>query len=280
MKRSNQVLSSKILRQLALPQLRRRCRQSIAELFAELNGVVVGEFGKQFAFKDNGAKVLAVAHCDTVRHDEHFEIVKLSKETILFSAQLDDRLGVYTILDLLPRLGIEVDILLTENEEIGKSTAKDFTTKKQYNWIVEFDRRGETAVTYQFDEFIKAVSRYFKFDIGTYSDIAELDFLGCSAVNIGVGYHDEHTGRCHLDIAQYVRQMMRFVRFFNAECDKHFPHEPTAFEFTDAPEIGNDFCWSCGTYVQGYLYDEKIDCNLCEECGQPLSRRPDGEYHY
>jgi hypothetical protein len=279
-KQSNQVISSKILRQLVLPQLGRRCRQSISELFTELNGQIVGEFGKQYAFKDNGAKILAVAHCDTVRHDKHFEIVKLSDETIIFSAQLDDRLGLYTILDLLPRLGIRVDVLLTENEEIGESTAKDFVTDKQYNWIVEFDRNGETAVTYQFDEFIKAVSRYFKFDIGTYSDIAELDFLGCSAVNIGVGYHGEHTGRCHLDVNEYVRQIVRFLRFYKGESERHYPHSPLDIELDDMPEYPSELCNSCGAFVQGHLYDEKVGRYLCEECGTPLSCRPDGEFRY
>ena len=280
MKRSNQIISSKILRQLSLPQLGRRCRQSISELFAELNGVIIGELGKQYAFKNNGAKILAVAHCDTVRDDKHFEIVRLSEETIVFAAQLDDRLGVYTILDLLPRLGIVVDVLLTENEEIGESSAKDFVTEKQYNWIVEFDRRGETAVTYQFDEFIKAVSQYFKFDIGSYSDIVELDFLGCGAVNVGVGYHEEHTGRCHLDVGAYVRQMMRFIRFYNGESEKHYSHSPLDLEFDDVPELPSELCESCGAFVQGYLFDEKVGRYLCEECGTPLSRRPDGEFHY
>lgn len=268
-KRSNQILSARIKRHLTLPQLAARCRQSVSELFAAVDGEITGPAGAQYAFKDNGAKILAVAHCDTVRTDRHFEIVRLTGETIVFSAALDDRLGVYTILDLLPRLGIAVDVLLTENEERGASTARDFVARKEYNWIVEFDRRGETTVTYQFDGIVKAVARYFKHDIGTYSDIAEMDSLGCAAFNVGVGYHNEHTGRCYLDLGQYVRQLARFIRFYKSEAHRRFPHEPSEWGYP-AFDSFDERCPACGTYVQTYIYDGQTGRKICEECGESL----------
>ena len=45
---------------------------------------------------------------------------------MVHSGALDDRLGAYIILDLLPKLGINVDVLLTVGEEQGRSTANFF----------------------------------------------------------------------------------------------------------------------------------------------------------
>ena len=67
-------------------------------------------------YKQNkGAKILGVAHLDTVLTSNHFKVKKNGRR--VYNMQLDDRLGVYTMLDLLPQMGIEFDLLLTEGEE-------------------------------------------------------------------------------------------------------------------------------------------------------------------
>jgi acetylornithine deacetylase/succinyl-diaminopimelate desuccinylase-like protein len=77
-----------------------------------------------YAFRDNGASVLAVAHLDTVvRHQQRLcNFVETAGGEIVYSGALDDRLGAYVILDMLPKLGINVDVLLTVGEESGQST--------------------------------------------------------------------------------------------------------------------------------------------------------------
>ena len=49
-------------------KLRHRCRQTIKEIFKDCQkqGVVNGTPTKQYAFIDNGSKILVVAHADTV----------------------------------------------------------------------------------------------------------------------------------------------------------------------------------------------------------------------
>src|ERR1700754_3651831 len=118
-----------------------RCRQP-EDAFFEVGDVydVNGGTAKHpresfYIYKDNGAKILAVAHLDTVQSVDAnwtFDSAVLgsnqAKQEYIWNAQLDDRLGVYTILDLLPSiLGDDAyDILLTTDEESGATTAEWF----------------------------------------------------------------------------------------------------------------------------------------------------------
>lgn len=213
---------------LDLAELDRICGASIQGLMKELTkdgGHIGGKRGARYAYKNNGAKVLAVAHLDTVQQGHKTATVQLAGETLIFNPRLDDRLGAYTILRLLPKLGIEVDILLTENEEKGASTAQAFDTKKQYNWIVEFDRAGDDAVIYDYTwgDIIKG---YFKKGLGSFSDITCLEHLGCQAVNIGVGYQDCHSPRAYFVLEQYVAQIRRFIKFHGDHKDTHHGYDP------------------------------------------------------
>lgn len=177
----------------------------------------------RYGFTDNGSNILAVAHMDFVKLPYHFKVLHLATEKLIFCPRLDDRLGVYTIMDLLPRLGINVDVLLTDNEEIGMSSAAQFKTHKQYNWVVEFDRREDDVATYQYN--IRELNKFFKTSRGSFSDIAELDFLGAQAFNVGVGYEKEHTNRCLMSLGVYFDQIARFVEFWKEYKDTHFQYE-------------------------------------------------------
>ena len=177
-------------------------------------------------FQDNNSNVLAVAHMDTVQQHTTFGGVDVPKDRIIYSPKLDDRLGVYTSLHLLPRLGIKPDILLTTGEETAQSSARLFKSTKQYNWIVSFDRMGEDVVTYgmatpEFESAMESVG--MNLGIGSYSDIVELQSLRCCAMNVGVGYADCHSTTAHMYLSQYVRNMKRFVRFYKYNKDKAFP---------------------------------------------------------
>lgn len=97
--------------------------------------------GGRHIFIDRGASILAVAHLDTVVSEMHFFTGVIGRKLYIFNAQLDDRLGAYLLLHTLTKmLGPKAfDILLTEDEEAGKSTAYDFETEKQYNWMFSLD---------------------------------------------------------------------------------------------------------------------------------------------
>lgn len=175
---------------------------------------------------DRGSRVLAVAHLDTVGETRPRWNKKGDRITC---PQLDDRLGVYAIMELLPKMGITVDVLLTDSEEIGESTAQYFRPEEgRYNWAFSFDREGLDCVLYDYSsESLCTVLGVYDYDIGwgSYSDICSLD-LGVCGINFGIGYHRQHTRRCYAKMADVRASVERFGRFFADYKDTPLPFEP------------------------------------------------------
>jgi len=177
---------------------------------------------------DRGSDILAVAHLDTVQDMAHFDVSETDEGRAILNAQLDDRLGAYIILDLLPKLGVNADILLTEGEESGRTTAYYFQTTKQYNWIFSFDRMGMDTVLYHYDDpgFRELLKKY-KFTIGhgSFSDISALGNLGVKAMNFGVGYYENHSDKANA-IESHIKHNVRlFKNFYDEMKDTRLPHE-------------------------------------------------------
>lgn len=239
-------------------QLKRRCLQSINGVKFECKGTTYGLPGNQYTYIDNGSDILAVCHLDTVQHCNHFDKIVIDNEVNIFNSQLDDRLGIYTILDLLPSLGINFDILLTENEEAGQSTAQYFQIKKKYNWIVEFDRAGQDCVTYDCDceDILKP---YFTIGFGTFSDITSL-VSACASFNIGIGYYNEHSKRAYFIESQYISQIEKFIEFYNDYRNIYIPYQEKKYSTDWHDRYKNQF-------------ESEIDDQLlyhCEDCGFEL----------
>ena len=175
-----------------------------------------------YVFCDQGERVLGVAHLDTVLPGTHFT----SDGDRVFSPALDDRLGVYLLSDLLPLLGVKFDLLLTDGEERGCSTARWFVPPRSYNWMFSFDRAGIDVVLHQYD---KPANRRllhqsgFHIGVGSYSDIANLDFLGCAGFNFGCGYHYQHKPNCYADLSETREMVARFVRFWSRHRQRLLP---------------------------------------------------------
>lgn len=181
---------------------------------------------------DRGSDVLTVAHLDAVGSKTHFgHLHFLGEKTIIFSPWLDDRLGVFIILDVLPRLGYNCDILLCTNEEKGESTAQFFEAPEGKHWryLAEFDRMGEDIVTYDYrvPEMNKALvaAGFSHPSHGAYTDIASLYHLGVGAFNVGVGYESPHTNWCKAELEVTFRQLVRYLRFAEANAETTFPFE-------------------------------------------------------
>lgn len=197
-----------------------------------------------FHYVDNGSDVLGIAHLDSVQHDGTANIVETAAGLLVTSGTLDDRLGAYVILDLLPRLGITCDWLLTTDEESGGSTAEDFAygffdpedgeVLKQYNWMFQFDRGGTDVVCYDYEtpelvELIQASGA--RVGDGIFSDICVLESLGCVGVNWGVGYEDYHGPRSHAWLEDTFRMVGCFVKFWQANHKTFIEHDPVGDRF-------------------------------------------------
>lgn len=218
-------------------------------------------------------RILAVAHLDTVIHhaDRQCGFLETADGEVCYSGSLDDRLGAYTILDLMPKLGIEFDVLLTTGEEQGMSTAEFFDTPvdRAYNWMIEFDRGGSDVVAYQYeDNVLRAMVR----ESGTYmgqgsfSDISYLEHLGIKGLNWGVGYRDYHGPRGHVWMDEYVQMMAHFLSFHADNAGLALPHEPAPSHFHGHgfdDEADEDECCIDDIDCNGMVLD--TDCGLlCE----------------
>jgi hypothetical protein len=260
----------------------------------------------RYLYLDRGedSRVLFVAHLDTVndfwtpikgkqapKWTKPNYAIKNNKKygDYVQSIALDDRLGVYAGLYMLPALGINCDVLLTLDEEIGASTAKEFKTSKQYNWIFSFDRHDLNPVLYQYDtdemrDRLESVG--YKISHGTFSDICYLDHLGVSGINFGIGYQNEHSQKCTAYLSDFDYCIDMFVKFYEKYKDEHMPYTPvpkyTAHngyyshvwdELEDWPNDG--FCKVCG--VQ--LLDTSVGiCIMCEDYMDSLDAEHDREF--
>lgn len=192
-------------------------------------------------FQDNGADVLAVAHLDVVDRTR-----PKMKDGVVRCPQLDDRLGAWVLLDVLPKMGIKCNILLTDSEEIGQSTAQYFAEDTRYNWAFSFDRSGTDAVLYEYEtpELVNLLGDYgIPVGWGSFSDICSLN-LGVSAINFGVGYHNQHTRQCYADLRDTQQAVDKFARFYQDNKNTRFDHVD---DYVD-----DRFDWSNEDITEGY----------------------------
>lgn len=136
------------------------------------------------------ADILLVAHSDTVQEPKINAVI----EDRLYAAGLDDRLGMMLAFNIAKsRNGC--DILITDEEECGKSTAELVPEKdlEQYRLIIELDREGNDVVDYDLADkrLLKKIDRHV--GIGSFSDICSLKNPKCSCINMGIGYYDAHS---------------------------------------------------------------------------------------
>ena len=180
---------------------------------------------------DRGSNILAVAHLDTVVEESPFCTIQTGKHVIVHHGSLDDRLGAYIILDLLPTMGIMPDILLTTGEESGNSTAQYFTPPKEYNWMFQFDRAGTDVVLYQYehDDLVdKLEGCGFTIRDGLFSDISYMDELGISGINFGCGYYDNHCLLSHAFMGDMGKMVQLFQKFWALYKDTRIDAPPEA----------------------------------------------------
>lgn len=197
------------------------------------------------------SKVLAVAHTDYVLYrTPHISYDK----RYVKCPQLDDRLGVWLILDYLKNIVQEkapFDILLTDFEEKGNSTAQHFNTDegKTYNWMFQFDRRGTDVVMYEYEtpELKKIIENYgFEVGRGSFTDLCYLSQLNCAGFNIGTGYHGEHSTSCYADLRETFGNAEKFLHFYMENYNVKFNHDHEAAKRKKNDKLG----WRNSGYIR------------------------------
>lgn len=238
----------------------------VAEVQSKIKGDRLFK-GGCYIFGDRGGSVLGVAHLDYIQIPFHWAVADLNGLTV-FCPRLDDRLGVWLLLEVLPGLvDSPFDILLTTGEERGKSSASAFVPVKSYNWVFELDRRGCDVVTYGIESKAWRASlgeAQFSIGRGSFSDICCLD-VGCCAVNVGIGYQEEHTRICHAFMADVDKQVSRFVKFYNTNCGSAYEAEPVYHHRGYSRAL-----FDSGSYQSGYDWST-WGSDTCAYCGGDLS---------
>lgn len=229
-----------------------------------------------YIHQDNGADILTVAHLDSVESKKFFTKCPVNGDQVIYCPTLDDRLGVYTICELLPRLGVKADILLTTGEEYCQSSALAFEPNHPYKWLLSFDRTGTDVVMYDYEtpylrDLVKQTGAWV--GNGSYSDIADLEHLGVAGFNWGVGYEDYHGDRAHVWMSDYVSNVARFLDFYRAHKGSVFSHSlrgngrkrgQSFYRFKYAPREHRE-CEACGGELREYADDDGI-WYWCDEC--------------
>jgi hypothetical protein len=242
-------------------KLEKRCRQHL-DCFASLGDTTYTPDGP-LTYIDNGSDILAVAHLDYV----DWTIPRWSRRRrTIYCPQLDDRLGVHMILDRLPEFGVNVDILLTDSEEIGRSTAQYFKPPKDYNWMFQFDRAGLDCVLYEYDNRetrAQLAQHGWSTSYGAFSDICYLNDLECIGINFGCGYHDQHSRYCYAQLIDIETSLERAASFYHRFRDTPMPWDD--WEYTgavfrrtkDAPRLEY---FADDDETEGIMFD---DCQWC-----------------
>lgn len=194
-------------------------------------------------FVDNDSNILAIAHMDVtgaalanIKHKRPQRFELMQDKNTLYSPCLDDRLGIYAIYLLWKKYNLKFDILLTIDEEKCNSTAQFFKTNKQYNWMFQFDRAGNNhVVMYNYEnENSKALLKTvgLKLNVGSYSDICELEHLKCIGFNFAIGYYNQHTYNCYMKINEYKNQVIKFKKFYELYKNVPMVYEPKNISFS------------------------------------------------
>lgn len=198
-----------------------------------------------YLFAEGTLPVCLVAHLDTVFKQPPAEIFYDAEQKVMWSPQglgADDRAGVYAILNIISA-GYKPSIVFTTNEELGGLGAfkliEDYPECPFENLkaIIELDRRGEKdSVFYECDnpEFEGYVYNFdFYPNTGTFSDISIIaPEWGVAAVNVSVGYQDEHTYTERLYIHHLEATIEKIKKFLSqSNTMMNYAYVPMSFTF-------------------------------------------------
>ena len=260
-------------------QLQRRCVQTIEQIIADVEKMpgtttVLQTQDGPLVHRATGSNILGVAHMDFVGVPYRFDVDVKARR--IYTPRLDDRLGVFILLDLLPSFGVNLDLLLTDSEELGRSTASEFTPKSHdYNWMVEFDRRGDGVVMYDYeydDTWKDAIANHgFDVQFGSFSDISTLTGLGVCGMNVGVGYHHEHSSQCYMELSQLLKNLRLFFSFYDTHKDTRFAFDES--EMRKARSAKYNSVRYYGSYYDNYgsrhdwSYYGRFECECCGQTG-------------
>lgn len=232
-----------------------------------------------YVYGEGNIPVALVAHADTV-----FEDTKTMKpvyfdrqQNVCWSPEglgADDRAGIYSILRIL-KTGLRPHIIITTDEECGCVGALKLVGKEKLcpfsdiRFMIQLDRRGTNdCVFYDCanDEFTTFIESYgFKSAFGSFSDISVIaPAWGVAAVNLSIGYKNEHSVSETLNIAAMCDTIERVIKILT-DVQEHLEEIPLYEYKENSPAFWEN--WN-GGYSYGWGYGNESYFSECDGCHQ------------
>jgi len=230
--------------------------------------------------------ICLVAHIDTVfsqpSADEDFLYDK--NKHILWSpygSGFDDRAGIAMILQIIEYEACRPSVIFTFEEEVGgvgaKGLIKDYPNCpfKECKAIIELDRAGEKdCVFYNCDnkEFQKYIESFgYETKMGTFTDISIIaPKWKIAAVNLSVGYIDEHTPSERLNFSWYNQNYRRLdnilIEANNMKFYKYITKSSYCTCYICNKVIDSSKTYSIGDIREEDFYKYYFPYRICEKC--------------
>lgn len=214
-----------------------------------------------YVYVEGSLPVALVAHADTVHAALPKEIFYDKDKNVVWSPEgigADDRAGIFAIIDIL-REGLRPSVIICNEEEVGGKGAKRFVKAypkplSKVNFIIELDRMGEEDMVFyacdnpDFEAYLEPYG--FVTDWGTFSDIATIaPKWGVAAVNLSIGYMDEHTKSERLYVGRMFETIQRVKSILHDELITEHP-----FEYIECADYYSKM-WSRYSYDDEDIYD-------------------------
>lgn len=254
----------------------------------------------------DAASVGLVAHLDTVfemppKDEELFYDSEKKAYTSLNGLGADDRAGVYAIYSILfdeyyPRV-----VIFTHDEEFGGSGSEAIINDikklpEDCKYLIQLDRKGkDDCVFYNCGnkEFERYVTDYgWKTQRGSFSDISVLaPFWRIAAVNLSVGYRNEHTSgellymnelyhtidvvKAMLNDSSYLKNKFVYIPLIDYSKNNYVKrYNPASlFHQEDRKFLDNKTCYYCaypfkedGKEEKYFIRGLKNDFFICDRC--------------
>lgn len=197
---------------------------------------------KDYIYVIGDIPIALIAHLDTVHSTPPTSYFHDTEKEVIWTPEglgADDRAGVFSILMLI-KAGYRPSIIFLTQEETGgcgaEALIKDYPKPlTSLNFLIELDRRGTNDAVYyncgnvDFENFISSFGLVT--EQGSFSDIYVIaPAWDTAAVNLSIGYFDEHTRHERLEYRNMFEIIERVKKILENCGEKHYDFQPVTHE--------------------------------------------------
>lgn len=263
------------------------CSYSQTKVFQMMSYYLRGKYNNvittpSYIFAAGDIPVALVAHADTVFKIPPKNFFYDKEKNVMWSPDgmgADDRAGIFAIMKIIAS-GLRPHIIITADEERGCLGASKMAAKmKEFpaplKFMIQLDRRGTNDSVYydcdnfEFEEFINKFG--FETKVGSFSDISVLaPTWGIAAVNLSVGYFEEHFETEHLYVDALFNTIEKVKKILTHVKENDVP----TYEYVESPFW---FDSPHGLKYSEWSYDlaqDEARCQFCQDVHKKVNLLP------